>query len=273
MTSTCLQCGHTPMRTIHRYEDFVAQLRAASDVRPGMLAYLEANPDARFERILACDGCSVIRLDPMPTFAALGKFYTNYGGNVGYAKKKKSKMKRAQKRIAGLTKLLRNKTANKARFLDVGCNIGFAVEAARLAGFDATGIEIGAQAVVTAKELFPKARFFDTTIEDFATKGEQFDLVYCTEVIEHTTDVKSFVATLSKLVKPDGILFLTTPDAGHWRRPKNFLEWGEVKPPEHVSWQTRKSLSYIFTAHGFARPHFRFSLKPGHRMVVRKLAA
>ncbi len=246
------------------------RLRTVADSRRGMQAYLEANPDAAFEAFVACGNCRVIRIHPTPTGAVLGRFYTHYSGNVGYANKSASKTRRATKRIAMLTK--QTGAVAGARFLDVGCNLGFAVEAARLGGFSATGIEIGTQAVEQAKTLFPENRFIATTAEEFAQTGERFDVVYCAEVIEHVPDVRAFAQALAQLVAPGGTLFLTTPDAGHWRRNRNFLAWLEVKPPEHVNWQTRQSLAMLFMALGFERPRFRFNLKPGIKMLVKRAA-
>lgn len=41
-------------------------------------------------------------------------------------------------------------------------------------------------------------------------QGEQFDVVCSLEVVEHVTDVKAFVQTLTPLVKPGGLLFMST---------------------------------------------------------------
>ena len=40
---------------------------------------------------------------------------------------------------------------------------------------------------------------------------EKFDLVLCSEVIEHVAEPKSFMAGLAKAVQPGGILILSTP--------------------------------------------------------------
>lgn len=41
-------------------------------------------------------------------------------------------------------------------------------------------------------------------------QGEQFDVVCSLEVVEHVADVKQFVQSLTPLVKPGGILFMST---------------------------------------------------------------
>lgn len=46
--------------------------------------------------------------------------------------------------------------------------------------------------------------------DDLVAQGEQFDVVCSLEVVEHVTDVKAFVQTLTPLVKPGGLLFMST---------------------------------------------------------------
>lgn len=265
MPIACLQCTNPELRHVYSYEAYAKAVEASDAPRRAMLEYVRTHPDAAFASIMQCDQCEVLRIHPMPSADALRRFYGSYFGNAGYTKKIDSKLKRAKRRLA---KLKRHVGAGS--FLDVGCNIGCAVEAARGLGFKATGIEIGEDAVAQAKGLFPQNDFYATTAEAFAERGERFDLVYCTEVIEHVPDPVAFVKALAALVKPGGYLFLTTPDAGHWRRPKHFLSWHEVKPPEHVSWQTKGSLSYLFSMYGFELPDFRLNLKPGIKMIARR---
>ena len=98
----------------------------------------------------------------------------------------------------------------------------------------------------------------------------QYDLVFCTEVIEHVIDFRSFAKSLADLVKKGGILYLTTPDSGYFRTPKNLLEWSEIKPPEHLQWFQKKHLKILFESLGL-KVSFQPTWKPGIRMVAKKL--
>lgn len=252
------------MEPFATYADY-ARAVAPGEHRAPHVAYLEAHPNARFTAFLRCPACRVIRIDPMPQAASLAGFYEAYAGNARYADKTASKLRRAHKRLRPLRRRVRGRD-----FLDVGASIGTAAEAARRLGFRATGIEISAEAVARAQSQFPGNHFVHTTAEPFAATGAQFDLVHCTEVIEHVADPVAFVAALYALVKPGGLVYLTTPDAGHWCRPRDFLQWSDVKPPEHVTWQCRRSLRHLFVQAGFSRPRFQISLKPGIRLLARR---
>ena len=98
------------------------------------------------------------------------------------------------------------------------------MEAARETGFSAHGIELDGASLDYARKNFPGNDYFQGTVQQYQTTM-QFDVVYCSEVIEHVSDVNSFLSAIAQLMKPNALLYLTTPDIGHWRRPKNIYEW------------------------------------------------
>lgn len=155
-------------------------------------------------------------------------------------------------------------------FLDVGCNTGFAVEAARLLGCEATGIDLSDEAIDIAKKSYENCHFFNVTIEEFAKTDKQYDIISCAEVIEHVTDAHSFLNTVQSLLKTGGVLYLTTPDAGHFRVPKKFLEWNDVSPPQHTMLFTKKNIKNLMNKHGLDVLYFQPMLKPNIRLVAKK---
>jgi len=92
---------------------------------------------------------------------------------------------------------------------------------------------------------------------------------YCSEVIEHLRDFKPFVRALARLTAERGLVYLTTPDAGDFRLPRDLERWPEIKPPEHLSWFRRRHLADLFGAEGLA-VRFQVSWKPGIRMLARR---
>jgi len=57
------------------------------------------------------------------------------------------------------------------------------------------------------------------SIQKIAVEGEQFDLIYCSEVIEHLPSLHDFVNALYGALDKNGVLYLTTPDIGHYSLP------------------------------------------------------
>jgi 2-polyprenyl-6-hydroxyphenyl methylase/3-demethylubiquinone-9 3-methyltransferase len=100
------------------------------------------------------------------------------------------------------------------RILDIGCGAGILSEplarlGAHMVGADPAEENIeGACAHAAEGELAIDYRA--TTAEELAEAGERFDVVLAMEVVEHVTDVESFVATCASMVKPGGLMFAAT---------------------------------------------------------------
>jgi SAM-dependent methyltransferase len=263
----CLVCDGEAVETIGTSADWRSVLpTGTADERHRILEWAGRAGWAAEFSFLRCTGCGFIRIDPQPDTALLMRFYAQYHATGKYAAKAPKKIRRARRRIQRLRSAISGRS-----FIDVGCNVGFAVEEARLAGFTATGIDIDPDAVATARGQFPGCAFHVSDIAGLAARGERFDLVYCAEVLEHITDVRAFMAALSALTRDGGLLYLTTPDAGHVRVRNHFLAWDEVKPPEHLCWFSKNALRHGFGTAGFRIERFQYNLKPGIRMVARKL--
>jgi 2-polyprenyl-6-hydroxyphenyl methylase/3-demethylubiquinone-9 3-methyltransferase len=111
-----------------------------------------------------------------------------------------------------------------ARVLDVGCGGGLLCEALFHAGANVTGIDLAEGMVEVARlhaaeqNLPIEYRLADA--ESLATtQAAQFDVVTCMEMLEHVPHPDVTVATLAKLVKPGGSVFISTIN----RNLKSFL--------------------------------------------------
>lgn len=213
-----------------------------------------------------CTNCKTVRVSPQPSAQQLNEYYTSYVGTCDYTKKRDSKLRRSRGRIKRMMGW-----HSGMDLLDVGCNYGFAVAAASELGLNAKGIDIDETAVNAARAEFGKLGGFETcTVQEYAASGAKADMVYTSEVIEHTLDPNSFAGAIEKILKPGGLLYLTAPDGGHWRVPSDFTKWEQVMPPEHLTYFTRRGLKKMLERHGFAEVKFRLNYKPGIRMTARK---
>jgi 2-polyprenyl-3-methyl-5-hydroxy-6-metoxy-1,4-benzoquinol methylase len=176
-------------------------------------------------------------------------------------------MRRARRRMRYLSRFVPG-----GAFLDIGCNGGFMVEAARERGFDAQGLDIDGVSIAYARRHYPKNTFFHGTIESYTAVPEalRFDLVYCSEVIEHLPDVQGFTAAVAGLLRPGGVFFVTTPDISHWRRPRDLPAWDAFCPPSHCIYFNPDSLRLLLERHGLRVVRRRLALKPGIKLICRK---
>jgi 2-polyprenyl-3-methyl-5-hydroxy-6-metoxy-1,4-benzoquinol methylase len=215
-----------------------------------------------------CVSCATVTVHPFPSVEELIAFYQNYQGTTDYKKKRDRKISRAKARIRKVMGIAPGK-----KFLDVGCNYGFTVKAALDLGLDAFGIDIDATAVSASQKDFGGNKFRAVSVMDYAAEDHTADIVYTSEVIEHVPDPDAFVAAIAKILSPGGVLYLTTPDGGHWSLPRDFSKWGFVMPPEHITYFTQRGLRDILARHGLDVTKFFFNFKPGIRLIARKKAA
>ncbi len=110
------------------------------------------------------------------------------------------------------------------RVLDVGCGGGILSESMAQQGAIVTGIDMGAAPLKVARlhqhESNLTIDYRQITVEAMAeSEPEKFDVITCLEMLEHVPDPGSVIGACSKLLKPDGHLFLSTIN----RNPKSYL--------------------------------------------------
>jgi 2-polyprenyl-6-hydroxyphenyl methylase/3-demethylubiquinone-9 3-methyltransferase len=98
--------------------------------------------------------------------------------------------------------------------LDIGCGGGLVCEPLCRLGATVTGIDPAVENVEAARRhaegLGLAIDYRVARIEDLAAEGRTFDAVCCLEVIEHVPDPGAFLKTCAGLVRPGGLLLLST---------------------------------------------------------------
>lgn len=97
--------------------------------------------------------------------------------------------------------------------LDLGCGNGSFISLFRERGWKLYGTDSSTTGIEIAQRNYPGIEFFCADAE--REIAGQFDAVISTEVIEHVYNPRAFVRTAYGLLKPGGILILTTPYHGY----------------------------------------------------------
>jgi SAM-dependent methyltransferase len=130
-----------------------------------------------------------------------------------------------------------------ARALDLGCGDGrLTVE---LEADQLTAADVSTLALERARKRLPYARLVELDPDTPLPLGDAtFDLVLCAETIEHVRDVQLLLSEVRRVLRPDGILALSTP--AH-------LQFGRRPDPlsPHLRQFTRRSLSRLLDELGF----------------------
>ncbi len=148
----------------------------------------------------------------------------------------------------------------KTRWLDYGCGNGGLVRHLNATGAcAAAGFETGwiaARARVAGIPLLGA--------DELERLGASFDVVTAIEVIEHAVEPLALLRSIRRLLRPGGLLFLTTGNAANHR---DLTSWGYVIPDIHVSFFEPATLERALTMTGF-RPERRGFL-PGFEKIIR----
>lgn len=99
-------------------------------------------------------------------------------------------------------------------FLDVGCGGGLICEPLARLGAKVTAIDPASRNIEIAK-AHAESQGFDIdyrsmTVEELASEGKPYDCVTCLEVVEHVPDVGAFLKVCASLVRPGGLMILST---------------------------------------------------------------
>jgi 2-polyprenyl-3-methyl-5-hydroxy-6-metoxy-1,4-benzoquinol methylase len=88
--------------------------------------------------------------------------------------------------------------------LDAGCREGIQTNALKKKGYKVTSVDV--------EILFPKAKFVDLN-KPLPFPDKSFDLIYCSEVIEHLINPDFSVKEFDRVLKPSGKMIITTPNS------------------------------------------------------------
>lgn len=213
-----------------------------------------------------CADCGFVFLDPMPAPEALAAQYAGDGAiDAGHYPKARSRMRRAAVKAWRFSRHIRGRDV-----LDVGCGGGFMVEAMRRRGARATGIDINPGAIAYAERHHPENRFYHEDLAAFARRGRAIDFVYSSEVLEHLPAINDFMDRLAQVTRAGGHVYITTPDIGHWRVPRDVTRWDVFSPPLHVQFFDAHSIRILFDRHGFTLGRKFFKLSPGLQILAQR---
>ncbi len=210
--------------------------------------------------VVECVECGLLYLNPRPTQstveawytqsyfdgASAGLGYTSYFGKAEVA----SLLKEAETKLAILGNHVNLKGAT---VLELGCATGDTTCALWTRGANVIGCDLSADAIRIAHQRYPMIEFRTSSVDRLQFASGQFDVVIAFELIEHVLSPAAFVEEVHRLLKPGGVLALTTPNAGCGRRI-GWKQWsGFATSLEHLYFFDTSTLAKLLSLAGMSR--------------------
>lgn len=232
-----------------------------------------------------CEDCGGAYLDPRPTKAAIGSayhrdYYTHRAGRAPVSSSFSTRIRTSARNgllnaslqyqltpaseLGGQLLRIRRRRAeismssvrhlafrNGGKLLDVGAGAGEFVSLMRAAGWDAEGLDPDPDAVQAAREAGIPVVCGD--IERFAIdeNAESYDAITLNHVIEHLHDPTRALAACRRLLKPDGVIWIATPNLDSEGRLRFGRNWVHLDPPRHLVLFTPTALGAAMARAGF----------------------
>lgn len=191
-----------------------------------MKAPAPGEDEARYS-LLRCSACSHVWLADPPSPSELSYYYDPaYHQAVGNSGAHDPKRWGRQ-----LAVISRYKTAGS--ILDIGCSSGGFLAFLKGRGWTLAGIE-ASEATAEKARLATGGRIFagDVVNADFAENS--FDVVTCSDVLEHLYDPRAVFNLVQKWLKPGGAFYLFVPNIRSWEARAFGSSWIGLDLPRHL---------------------------------------
>jgi SAM-dependent methyltransferase len=203
-------------------------------------------------RVHRCASCGLGFLDPRPDAEELSRLYaadyflSQYDGGL------KTGSPGLKRRIAQEDHRVRffRRMKKRGHVLDVGCGMGYFLQACREAGYDVSGIDISEDsASYVRNELGIAVR--TGPIEHIGIPDGTIDIITMWHFLEHTPDPRIYLERARRWLKKDGLIVVDVPNYEGTDARKTWESWKGWQLPFHLYHFTPGTLTALLARHGF----------------------
>jgi 2-polyprenyl-3-methyl-5-hydroxy-6-metoxy-1,4-benzoquinol methylase len=142
--------------------------------------------------------------------------------------------------------------AAKGNLLDIGCGSGRFLSIMRRAGWQVSGIEPDPRAAAVARDRHG-IEVCAATLDEARLPAGSFDAIVLSHVIEHVPDPAALLAAARRLLRPGGMLALSTPNLESRGHDRFGVAWVHLDVPRHLQLFSEHSLAALLDRAGFER--------------------
>lgn len=198
-------------------------------------------------------GCGLIykrseRPDPKAVDFYEGGYFGTGDQGRRYTQRRNRRVQKSRNQILDLLN-----HAPPGPLLDIGCSMGYTLEAARSLGLTPTGSDISEFAIGQCRSLGFRAERGELGRLPFAD-GE-FALVTMKHVLEHTPAPRAALREVRRVLKPGGGLFIAIPHGGYGKSVRQPQRSQFYRPErhgrEHFVYYTPETLTKLLESEGY----------------------
>lgn len=194
-------------------------------------------------RLVRCLNCGLIYASPRIKSKEL---YSKYKDMVDEIYLSEAKGRRLSARII-LNRIMKFKRTGK--LLDIGCATGLLLDEARKLGWESFGVELSRWAVKIARERF-NLEIFEGLLKEAKYPHNHFDVIVMMDVIEHLSDPLRTLKEIRYILKPNGLLCVSTPDINSLVSRLLKAKWWGLEL-SHIFYFNKQSLAKMLDTAGF----------------------
>jgi len=197
----------------------------------------------RKHHLVKCSSCSFVFITAIPSAEELHNLYCDYSyGEDQFVSP--VTLKRYKEILEGFEPYRKHN-----RLLDVGCGNGQLLSVARQMGWECLGLEVSPKAVEVCR--LQGLTVLEGTLAERIEQLPQCDVVVSVEVLEHLNTPGKELAMMHDILRPGGLLYLTTPNFNGLLRLITGQDYALIGYPEHLCYFTPATLRLLVRNTGF----------------------
>ena len=241
------------MEKIHRVNYNYCPLCEANDLATEVKANCSKHPlySPKLPEIitwLRCRSCNHSFTDGYFDSAGFEELAKKKNVHQVFSSKEAEQWRHVSGRMVASVSKLRN--SYSGRWLDIGFGNGALLLTAQEFGYRVTGIDLRHSSIEALKPYIEDVRYQDfLDIDEY----EQYDVISMADVLEHAPFPKTFLYQSNRLLKPNGLIFISLPNisAPIWEvlnKTNSNPYWTEI---EHFHNFSRERLVLLLKEHDF----------------------
>lgn len=213
-------------------------------------------------RWMQCQGCQLIRLDPVPTPAILAQAYPPTYHSYVLPASRLTRQLRSVLRKKWAQRIVRGLSPDAA-ILDIGCSRGDLLQTiGTLGSYRLYGVEYNGRAAEEARQK--GVQVWEGDIEKVDIPAQSMDVVVMHHVLEHVFDGVKTMQKVQAVLKPGGTVTGELPNIDSWDARLFGRYWGGGHAPRHLWHFTPATLRQLLAQCEFEDIHITPALHTGH---------